>query len=214
MSYIAPTITVNNVDDYKLTIERLSPFTKRAHIDISDGDFAPIFLLEESNIWWPEDWTVDMHAMVAKPSEHVQALIDLHPNLIIFHAEVEEDLLPILRQIQQAGIKAGVALLRPTVPSTVKSLILASDHVMIFSGNLGYQGGVASLMQVEKVRLIKAINSGAEIGWDGGVTVENAFNLAQGGVDVLNVGSTIAKSSDPLNTYNNLLSEINKHGVI
>ena len=69
-------------------------------------------------------------------------------------------------------------------------------------------------MQLEKVRLIKAIRQDVEIGWDGGVNVENAFGLSQGGVDVLNVGSTIATAIDPKNTYATLVSEINKHGII
>jgi len=70
------------------------------------------------------------------------------------------------------------------------------------------------LMQLEKVRLIRAIKPGVEIGWDGGVNVDNAFTLSQGGIDVLNVGSTIAKSADPVATYKTLVDEINKHGVI
>jgi ribulose-phosphate 3-epimerase len=69
-------------------------------------------------------------------------------------------------------------------------------------------------MQLEKVRLIRAIKPDVEIGWDGGVTLENAFSLAQGGVDVLNVGGTIAKSDDPGAAYSALVAEINKHGVI
>jgi pentose-5-phosphate-3-epimerase len=85
---------------------------------------------------------------------------------------------------------------------------------MIFSGDLGKQGGTASLMQLEKVRLIRAIRQDVEIGWDGGVNIENAYSLAQGGVDVLNVGSTIANAPDPKSVYATLVSEINKHGVI
>lgn len=38
-------------------------------------------------------------------------------------------------------------------------------------------------MQLEKIRLIKAINPSVEIGWDGGVAVDNAYSLVQGGVD-------------------------------
>ena len=56
---------------------------------------------------------------------------------------------------------------------------------MIFSGELGRFGGTASLMQLEKIRLIKAINPSVEIGWDGGVAVDNAYSLVQGGVNVL-----------------------------
>ncbi|MBC7868863.1 hypothetical protein H7X69_01625 [Candidatus Saccharibacteria bacterium] len=202
------------VDEYKAMVERLHPFAERVHIDISDGEFAPAFLLGEAHIWWPKEWTVDIHAMVARPMEHLQALIALKPNLITFHVETGVNLVPIIEEIKKAGIKAGIALLKPTVPSTVSAMIQAADHVMIFSGDLGHYGGKASLMQLEKVRLVKAINPSVEIGWDGGVSVDNAYTLTQGGVDVLNTGGAIAKADNPANAYAKLVREINKHGVI
>jgi ribulose-phosphate 3-epimerase len=214
MSVIAPTITVETAEEYKAAVERLHPFAQRVHIDISDGEFAPTFLLGESQIWWPKEWIIDIHAMVARPGEHLQALIALKPNLIIFHAETGQNLSPILDEIKKNGIKAGIALQRPTVPSTVEAAIKAADHVLVFSGDLGHYGGSASLMQLEKVRLIKAINPNVEIGWDGGVAVDNAYTLTQGGVDVLNTGSAIATAEDPATAYATLVKEINKHGVI
>lgn len=214
MAVIAPAITVETPDAYKASLERVQPFVQRVHIDISDGVFAPTFLLDEGQLYWPAQWQVDIHAMVAKPSEHIKKLISLKPSLIIFHAEVEEDLLALITQIRQAGIKAGVALKRSTVPATIADIIKLVDHVMIFSGDLGHYGGEASLMQLEKVRLIKAINPKVEIGWDGGVSMENAYTLTQGGVDVLNAGGAIANSDKPAETYAALTKEINKHGVI
>jgi len=214
MSVIAPAILSENTDDYKQKVELVQPFAQRLHIDICDGEFAPSFTVNETDVFWPAEAEADLHAMVARPSEHVQALAAKKPHLVIFHAEVQEDLLPIFQYLKQQGIKAGVALQRPTVPASVAPLLEVADHVMIFSGDLGHYGGTASLMQLEKVRLIKAIRPSVEIGWDGGVTVDNAFSLAQGGVDVLNVGGAIAKSADPAATYSQLVNEINKHGVI
>ena len=211
---IAPTVLAETADQFKQSMEKIHQLAGRVHIDISDGEFAPTFTVNPNETWWPEGWHADIHAMVARPSEYVDQLIALKADLIIFHAEVEEDLLPVLQRIKAAGIKAGIALQRTTVPSTVAPLIEAADHVMIFSGDLGHYGGTASLMQLEKVRLIHTLRTDVEIGWDGGVTLENAFSLAQGGIDVLNVGGTIAKSADPAMTYNALVSEINKHGVI
>jgi ribulose-phosphate 3-epimerase len=171
-------------------------------------------MVEPEKLWWPKEWIVDVHAMVAQPMEYVDRLIALKPNLITFHAETDGNLLLVINKIKSAGIKAGVALLKPTVPSTVVDIIKAVDHVLVFSGDLGHYGGTASLMQLEKVRLIKAINPSVEIGWDGGISVDNAFTLAQGGVNVFNIGGALAKADDPDSVYATLVREINKQGVI
>ena len=133
---------------------------------------------------------------------------------IVAGAEAQADVLSALNAIKQADIRAGLALLRPTVPRTVEELIKAAEHVLIFSGELGRFGGTASLMQLEKIRLVKTINPNIEIGWDGGVTVDNAYSLVQGGVDILNVGGAIQKASDPKSVFARLQQEISKTGVL
>lgn len=214
MSVVAPAILAETPDDYKAKMERIQSFAQRVHIDICDGEFAPTFTVGAAQVWWPQGWEADIHAMVARPSEHLETLISLKPHLIMFHVEAQEDLVPILQHVKKFGIKAGVVLLRSTVPNTVAPAIQEADHVMIFTGELGKYGGTASLMQLEKVRLIRAIHPTVEIGWDGGVNLENIYSLAQGGVDVLNVGGTLANAEDPAATYKALVDEINKHSVI
>lgn len=214
MSEIVPAILADNLQEYNLQVEKVKTFAKRVHIDITDGEFAPSFTVSESELWWPESWEVDIHAMVARPSQYADALIALKPSMIIFHAEVEEDLIPTLSKIKQAGIKVGVALQKQTVPSSVERVLEIVDHAMIFSGNLGYYGGRASLIQVEKVRLIKKIQPAAEIGWDGGVAVSNALILTQSGVDVLNTGGAIQKADNPTLAYNELVEETQRRGVL
>lgn len=214
MTVIAPALLTDNADTYKEQIERLQGFTTTVHIDYSDGEFAPSFTLSAPDIWWPKEWKAHIHAMVARPSEHLPALIKLKPDMIILHTETQEDITPAIQAIKAAGIRAGVALLKSTVPVRVKPLIEAADHVMIFSGELGKHGGKASLMQLEKVRLIRAIRPSIEIGWDGGVAIDNAFSLTQGGVDVLNVGGAFSESSDPKSTFEALQKEVGKHAVI
>lgn len=214
MATIVPCVTVETPEAYKESLEHIHLFAQRVHVDVSDGVFAPTQLIAPSQIWWPQEWQVDIHAMVAEPSKYVDALIRLRPHMITFHVEVNEDLAPILQQIKQAGIRAGVGLLRPTVPADVSGLLEMADHAMVFSGELGTYGGTASLMQLEKVRLIKNINAGLEIGWDGGANIDNVFSLAQGGVDVVNVGGAIQKAADPQAAYAALLKEVNKQGVL
>jgi len=214
MSIIAPSITVETADQYRTAVDRIKPFAQRVHIDISDGEFAPVLLFSLDELWWPREWTVDIHAMVSHPLDYIDRLIALGPHLITFHAETGIDLVPVIEKIKKAGIKAGISLLKTTVPSTVSAAINACDHVLIFSGDLGHYGGVASLMQLEKVRMVKVINPKVEIGWDGGISIDNAFTLTQGGVNVLNVGGALNKAVDPAIVYEQLTKEINKQGVI
>lgn len=214
MAIVAPCITVETLDDYNSLVEKYAEFATHVHIDVTDGEFAPTFLLGVDQLAWPGEWEVDIHAMVARPSEYVQKLIDLKPRTIIFHAEVEEDLIPILQKIKQADIKAGVALKKKTVPKNVAEMIEIADHVLVFSGELGYYGGKADMMQLEKVRLIRNIHPQVEIGWDGGASSDNVFSLTQGGVDVINAGGAISKAADSKAVYEQMIVETNKRGVI
>ncbi len=214
MGVIVPCVTAAAPDDYKASLERIHTFAQRVHIDLSDGVFAPTKLIGPESIWWPQGWEVDVHVMAEQPSLYVPQLIALQPHMITLHVEAKEDIASLLQQIKQAGIKAGIALLKTTVPSDVAALVEAADHVMIFSGDLGRYGGEASLMQLEKIRLVRNINAAAEIGWDGGISIENAFSLAQGGVDVFNVGGAIQKAEKPADAFAALTKEINKQGVM
>ena len=212
---IAPAILANTPEDYKAQIERLHGFAERVHIDVTDGEFAENLTVPETQIWWPKEWKVDIHMMVARPSEHLATIIKLNPNMVIFHGEVEEDLVPIFEKLKsETMIKPGIALLRSTVPQTVEPAILAAEHVLVFSGSLGEYGGKASMMQLEKIRLIKAINSNVEIGWDGGANLSNVFSLSQGGVDVINVGGAIANATDPAEVYKAMCTENSRKGTI
>lgn len=214
MIQITPAILTDNADEFKERIEQFAGIVDSVHIDYSDGEFAPTLTIEPKDMWWPAEWSAAIHAMVMHPSACVDQLVAKKPQLIIFHAEADEDITPSLKKVQAAGIRAGVALLRSTVPSQVKPLLEIADHVMIFSGNLGRHGGKASLMQLEKIRLIKAIRPSVEIGWDGGINAENAFSLVQGGVDVLNVGGEFVRSKNIKDTYEKLMREASKRAVI
>ena len=213
-SVIAPAILAENAQQYKEQVDRITGFAERVHIDLTDGEFAPTFTVSIPELWAPEGWTIDIHAMVNKLDEYVPKLIALRPHLIIIHAEAKGDVLGALKEIKRSGIMAGLALLRPTVPQIVEELIKEAEHVLIFSGELGKFGGTASLMQLEKIRLVKMINPNVEIGWDGGVMVDNAYSLVQGGVNVLNVGGTIQKATDPPAMFAKLQQEISKTGVL
>ena len=213
MAVIVPTIMTNSPEKYKALIGTLHPFAKRVQIDICDGQFVPTTTIPEINAWWPKEWEVDFHMMVVNPKEHLQNILKLKPSLCLFHAETGENLLPIISELKAHGIKAGIALVKHTYPGNVKAMIEASDHVLIFGGEIGKQGSQADLLQAEKVKLIREIKHTVEIGWDGGASIQNVRALAQAGIDVSNVGSAISQSKNPEAVFKALEAETEKWGV-
>lgn len=210
---IVPTILSNNKQEYRAQIERINPFTRRVQIDVTDGVFAPNPTLDITNIWWPKNWQADLHMMVAQPSNYLETILKLSPSLCILHAESNENILPIFEKLKAAGIKTGVALLPSTYPGNAKAYIDVADHVLIFAGQLGAQGGQADLMQMEKIPLVRNMKPELEIGWDGGANVTNVRALAHADLDVINVGSAISTSPNPAETFQELVAEIDKNGV-
>lgn len=211
---IMPTILSASSEEFQAAVMAINEFTNQVQIDITDGEFAPGQTIGLDQIFWPDNWQVDLHMMVKNPSRYVDKLVLMKPRLVIFHAEVDEDLKPSFDKLRQAGIKVGLALLRQTVPEHKADLIMQADHVLIFAGDLGKMGGHANLLQVEKVRLVRAISPNVEIGWDGGANIDNLMMIIQSGVDIINVGSAISMSNNPSETYQAMLELTTKEGVI
>lgn len=211
---IVPTILADNKTDYRTQIERINAFTRRVQIDVTDGVFAPSETLDITNIWWPRNWEADLHLMVSNPSSYLDTIFKLSPSLCILHAEASENLLPIFEALRGHHIKTGVALLPSTYPGHVKQYIEAADHVLVFAGQLGAQGGQADMMQMEKIPLIRSMKPELEIGWDGGANLSNVRAIAHADIDVINVGSAIAGAEDPAAAFEQLVTEIDKTGVV
>lgn len=208
MSIICPTVLASEPHAYREQLERAARLADRIQIDLMDGDFAPSRSINPVQVWWSDGLIADIHLMFRRPSEHIETLVSLQPSMVIVHAEAEGDVLALIKHLQRLGIKAGVALLKPTEARDAVPLIESADHVLIFSGDLGHFGGHADLAMLRKVADVKAIHPGVEIGWDGGANADNVAELAAGGIDVINVGGAIQRADDPQSAYDTLVSKI------
>jgi ribulose-phosphate 3-epimerase len=105
-------------------------------------------------------------------------------------------------------MQAGVALNPHTPVSLLKDILHDVDLVLIMSVNPGFGGQQFIEYSYEKIRelrrLIDENGLNIKIEVDGGVTVENATQLVQAGVDVLVAGNTVFSSADPAATIQKL----------
>lgn len=206
MSVVCPTITATTTEEFKRQINLVTKFAPRIHLDLADGFFAPK-LIDVKKIWLPEV-LVDIHLMYEYPSLIIEQLIGLKPHMIIIQYESDANFNEIAEILKFNDIKFGVAILQQTDIEVLTQFKNIIDHVLIFSGNLGYFGGSADLGLLEKAKEIRQLNSNIEIGWDGGINLSNAKKLSDHHVEVLNVGGYIQKAANPEHAYEKIVSSL------
>jgi ribulose-phosphate 3-epimerase len=207
MSIICPTITTKDPHVYRDQMEKISLYSEGVHLDFADGVFAPNELLHIDEAWRSDDLVTHAHIMFQKPLEVVDDIINLEADLVILHAE-SDNVKQALEALQENGTRTGIALLPETSAIDLQELEVDDlfDFILVFGGHLGFQGGSADLDQLEKVRRLKELYPDIEIAWDGGVSDENAKQIADAGVDILNVGGYLSKAQNPKRAYDTLVS--------
>lgn len=208
MHVICPTVDAFSIEAYRQQLDAVTPFASRVHIDLMDGDFAPVTSPPLSKIWWPHHTKVDIHLMYRRPMDVLDELIKLRPRMVIVQAEAEVHHMHFAAELHKHGIRSGLCILQETPVVNVKQIMHSFDEIVVFSGNLGYQGGEIDLGLLWKVNEIKDYYPEIKIGWDGGINDTNARQLVDAGVSVLNVGGYIQKAADPEAAYATLKSVI------
>lgn len=206
---IAPTVTAYDTHEYRMQMDRITPFAKRIHIDLMDGVFAPTKSPDIDKLWLPKNISCDIHVMFQHPHRIVKKVAILKPSILIVQAEADlESVLDARAQLLGSTIRFGVSMLPETDPLDPRYIELTktSRYILIFSGHLGYHGGKADLSLLDKVDRIRSVNPRAEIGWDGGINKENIALLCKAGIEVLNVGGAIQKSKNPHKSYDELVA--------
>lgn len=205
---ICPTVTASTTSQYSSQIKQIAGFAQRIHIDLADGVFTNNKLISLEKVWWPVGVKADIHLMYEAVVPFMEQLLKHRPNMVIVHAEAVGNFYTLSRRLKKFGIKTGVALLQDTSVKTIVPAIDDIDHVLVFSGDLGHFGGHANLNLLAKVQTIRGLRPDIEIGWDGGINLENAKQLVSSGVSVLNVGGYIQHAANAKNAYTKLVKEI------
>lgn len=206
MTSICPTITAFELHEYRRQMEAVSGFAERVHIDLMDGVLAPSISPELKHIWWPYSVKADIHLMYDKPMDYINELVSLMPNLVVIHAEANVSHMNFAAELHKHDINVGLALLPATKIVDVEQIIHSFDHVLVFSGNLGFHGGIADMDLLSKVTEVKKIHPNVEVSWDGGINTTNVLQFVDAGVDILNVGGFIQNSANPGRAYAKLKS--------
>lgn len=209
MAIITPTITTDDPHIYREQLELIASFADGVHLDFADGIFAPTKLLPVAQAWRHDDIITHAHVMYQDPLECIDDIIALEADLVVLHAE-SDNVKEALERLVENGTRTGIALLPETSVKDLQELEIDDlfEHILVFGGKLGYQGGTADLTQLDKVKALKKLYPDAEYAWDGGVSDLNVRDLASAGVEVLNAGGYIKNAPDPKKAYETLVNLI------
>ena len=183
------------------------------HVDVMDGVFVPnismgIPVVEA--IKRHSKKPLDVHLMIVKPENYVEAFRKAGAEVISVHVEACDHLHRNIQQIKALGAKAGVAINPHTSIQTLESIIEQIDLVCLMSVNPGFGGQKFIENTYRKVdalkKLIRTSGSKALIEIDGGVNQDNAKPLLDAGADVLVAGNFVFSSSNPKDVIQRLKS--------
>jgi ribulose-phosphate 3-epimerase len=177
------------------------------HIDIMDGTFVPNisfgpmvtkFITSASTKY------NDVHLMIEKPENYVEAFRDAGANNITVHIEACTHLHRNIQQIRKLGVEVGVAVNPHTSVHLLVDILADVDVICLMSVNPGFGGQAFIENTLQKIKTLKQIiiskGYSTKIEIDGGVTLQNAKSIIEAGADVLVAGNTVFASSNPIET--------------
>lgn len=201
---IAPSILSADFARLAEEVETVTPYAGRIHIDVMDGHFVPNLTMGPGLVASLRKVTklaLEVHLMVEHPQSFVQAFAAAGADRIVFHIEVVEDPGALVKEIQDLGVKAGVALNPQSSWEIVSGKLAGIDLVTVMTVNPGF-GGQAFLSEVipkiEQARLeVTADSLDVDIEVDGGIDASTIETAQLAGANVFVAGNAIFGSEDP-----------------
>lgn len=209
---IAPSILAADFANIQREVEMLNASEAGwIHLDVMDGVFVPNIsfgLPVCKAIHRYAKKPLDVHLMIEKPENYVEAFKNAGAGIISVHYEACPHLHRNLQQLKDLGVQAGVAINPHTRVNLLRDVIHQIDLVCLMSVNPGFGGQTFIKSTYGKVQALRSIidnaGAGTKIEVDGGITIENAKPLLEAGADVLVAGSFVFRSESPIDTISNL----------
>jgi len=183
-------------------IEKEAPKIKWVQLDIMDGKFVP-------NTTWnnPPDLSklntklnLEVHLMIQKPCGAALNWIG-RQNIkrILVHKESATDgkqMDKLINTVKQAGIEFGIALNPDTPAESIKNYLPILDEVLLMAVLPGFSGQKFQNKILDKIRVLRKLNSQVPIAIDGGVNLETAPLAIKAGANRLCAASFLWNCGD------------------
>jgi ribulose-phosphate 3-epimerase len=167
------------------------------HFDVMDGQFVPRYGLYPEILSYLTKTTsipVDVHMMVQNPEDYIEDFKNAGATFYNFHIEATAHAHRIVKKIQKAEMKPGIALNPATSISSLDYLIEDVQMVVLMAINPGIVGHKLIPNMINKISDLRECadkrgNRELLIQVDGGVTFESGVEMIKAGADILVCGT-------------------------
>jgi len=179
------------------------------HVDVMDGHFVPNLTIGPpvvAAIKKVAARPLDVHLMIERPEQYLEAYIDAGADILGVHAEACPHLHATLGQIRRLGERKGrrvrsCAVINPSTPAEVLEFALEeTDQILVMTVNPGFGGQSfieAMLPKIEKIRgWIEQRGLAIDLEVDGGITAKNIGRAASAGANVFVAGTSVFGEND------------------
>ncbi len=170
------------------------------HIDVMDGHFVP-------NLAYTPAVTrrlretfcipLDVHLMMSEPEKYLDAFLEAGADILTVHAEIPGDPGSCLRKIRERGAKAGLAFKPGTPVSAVIPYLEEANLLLAMTVEPGFGGQKLNPDVIGKIRELRDYGYSGEIEADGGINEQNLPLLAEAGLTVAVMGTSLYREADP-----------------
>ena len=173
------------------------------HVDVMDGHFVPNISFGASVMKSLNNRTglnYDVHLMIENPDKYIQEFVTDKTEYITVHQEACVHLHRTIQLIKSLGVKAGVSINPATPIGVLEDILDDVDLVLVMSVNPGFGGQKFIPRALDKIKALdqwrkeRGLDFLIEV--DGGVTLDNAVEIAEAGADMLVAGSAVFGAED------------------
>jgi ribulose-phosphate 3-epimerase len=204
--YISPSIIATDLCTLGGLLPGMDPSAvDLLHMDVMDGRFVPNLTFGPGYIRDIRKHTsipLDVHLMIEKPEDSLQAYMDLEPWCITIHYESTRFPARILESIRGAGIKAGLSLNPATPVEAVFDLCSGCDIILVMSVDPGFYGQKFMPAALGRIKRLDEYlgklpgGHGPAIQVDGGITGETIVDAVRAGGRIFVAGNAAFSGGD------------------
>lgn len=170
------------------------------HFDVMDAHFVPNLSFGPSLLAAMKQKApkvvYDVHLMLSDPIKYVDVFAESGASIITIHQEARR-FEACLKKIRKLGLQVGASLKPGTPAETLRPVLDQLDRVLLMTVEPGFGGQKLMSDVLKKAQELRQMGFTGDIEADGGIGVGNMQQVADGGINVLVMGTAFFKAEDP-----------------